>query len=439
MADTDQIVLREKDLDLLEKVQEGLLKRKAQPPQWREITPDRMKVFRDAVEGILIMLVQPAELKNTAERLSDALVGIGLLQPFLRDTNVDEIYVRGEEIAVERGGKLVRHVGSAPESYWKRLIERVADLSGRQIEPGFSAVLIDLPDGARFTGMLPPIMDAPAINIRVFRKSARSFENLRKLGTFGKEHGPSLSGNSTDIIDDDLRAKVDALPDQSLEKFLAWVVAAQTGNVMVAGQFSSGKTTLLNAISSYVPPTSPVAVLETFRELQLSKDLFTMRAIAPSDKDDTGMTDRATMEWVLNTIYTRANPGAIILGEIVSPGEAMQFLKAANLGRRAYSTIHGGTVGAALGRLETLALGNQPNLGLRAIRRMVADGLDIVVLMNRRLHKHGAYRYVADVVRVVGVDETGEYILDTLYQADAAGDIDPVTAAWSYVKSETEA
>jgi hypothetical protein len=89
MADTEQIVLREKDLDLLEKVQEGLLKRKAQPPQWREITLDRMKIFRDQVEGILIMLVPPAELKKTAERLSDALVGIGLLQPFLRDPNVD--------------------------------------------------------------------------------------------------------------------------------------------------------------------------------------------------------------------------------------------------------------------------------------------------------------------------------------------------------------
>lgn len=430
MSDTNQVVLRKKDLDLLEKVQEGLLRRKAQPPAWREVTPDSMRRFRETVEAVLIHLVQPQELRSTAERLADALVGIGLLQPFLRDPDVDEIYVRGEEIAVERGGKLIRNIGSAPVEYWKRLIERVADLSGRMIDPGYSAVLVDLPDGARFTGMLPPIMDAPAINIRVFRKSARTFEDLRRLGAFGKAPGTGLSGTPADIIDDELRAKVESLPEGSLERFLAWMVACQSGNILIAGQFSSGKTTLLNAISSYVPQNAPVAVLETFREIQLSKNLFVMRGVAPSEKEDAGNVDRATMEWILNTIYTRANPAAIILGEIVSPGEAMQFLKAANLGRRAYSTIHGASVRSALGRLETLALGNQPNLGLRAVRRMVADGIDVVIFMNRRLHKNGAYRYVAEIQRILGVDDAGDYVFQPIYQVDKDAQSDPVLAAW---------
>jgi pilus assembly protein CpaF len=253
------------------------------------------------------------------------------------------------------------------------------------------------------------------------------------LGTFDNQNHGVVSGTIDDIIDPDLRQRVELLDENSIERFLAWVVASQSGNIIVAGQFSSGKTTLLNAISSYVPSDAPVAILETFRELQLSENLFTMRAIAPSSKEDSGGTfNRATMEWVLNTIYTRANPGAIILGEIVAPGEAMQFLKAANLGRRAYSTIHGGTIRSALGRLETLALADQPNLGLTAIRRMIADGLDLVVLMNRVLHKDGAYRYVAEIQQIVGVDANAEYIINPIYSAgDVSGSDTILTASKS--------
>ena len=125
------------------------------------------------------------------------------------------------------------------------------------------------------------------------------------------------------------------------------MVASQAGNILIAGEFSSGKTTLLNALCKYFPSRSPLAILETFRELQPPEDLFQMRAIAPSMLLP-GQEEVATMDWVLNVVYTRTNPSAILLSEIVSPGEAMQFLMAANLGRRAYSTIHGGTVQAAL-------------------------------------------------------------------------------------------
>jgi Flp pilus assembly CpaF family ATPase len=109
----------------------------------------------------------------------------------------------------------------------------------------------------------------------------------------------------------------------------------------------------------------------------------------------------------------------------VSPGEAMQFIKAANLGRRAYATIHGGTEQQALGRLETLALGAQPSLGLAAVRRMAADGMNLLVRMGRKAHRNGVHRFVSRVSRVVGVDASGDYILETLYDsgADAVRDL----------------
>jgi pilus assembly protein CpaF len=434
MTDVQKITLHAEDIKLINIAQEKMLNSDITPPSWKDATEERMTMFSRQIESLIINEVRDhSKLKTTAGRIADALVGVGLLQPYLRDPDVDEIYVRGNEIAVERSGKMHRQIGSAPAEYWAQLIHRVADLSGKTVEPGHPAVLVDLPGGARFTGMLPPLMDAPAINVRVFRKSARTFSDLRELGTFDNQNHGVVSGTIDDIIDPDLRQRVELLDENSIERFLAWVVASQSGNIIVAGQFSSGKTTLLNAISSYVPSDAPVAILETFRELQLSENLFTMRAIAPSSKEDSGGTfNRATMEWVLNTIYTRANPGAIILGEIVAPGEAMQFLKAANLGRRAYSTIHGGTIRSALGRLETLALADQPNLGLTAIRRMIADGLDLVVLMNRVLHKDGAYRYVAEIQQIVGVDANAEYIINPIYSAgDVSGSDTILTASKS--------
>ena len=170
-------------------------------------------------------------------------------------------------------------------------------------------------------------------------------------------------------------------------------------------------------------------MLETFRELQLADHLYQMRAIAPSENRP-GEEPLATMDWVLNVIYTRANPGAIILGEIVSRGEAMQFLKAANLGRRAYATIHGSDVRSALGRLEQLALGDQPELGLSAVRQMVTAGVDIVVHMGRVRHADGVHRFVADISRLQGLEENGQYRLTQLYSGWEAQPVDPITEAW---------
>ena len=193
------------------------------------------------------------------------------------------------------------------------------------------------------------------------------------------------------------------------------MIAAQAGNILFAGEFSSGKTTLLNAVSAYFPRRAPVAVLETFRELQLPQDLYVLRAVAPSQVLP-GQEKTATMDWVLNTVYTRTNPAAILLSEIVSPGEAMQFLMAANLGRRAYSTIHGATVDAALRRLEKLALQEQSEVGRETARELLASGVDLVVLMALSIQPDQVFRFVADVSLVIGVDaQTGKYQLEQLY------------------------
>jgi len=174
-------------------------------------------------------------------------------------------------------------------------------------------------------------------------------------------------------------------------------------------------------VSAYFPRSAPVAVLETFRELQLPQDLFLLRAVAPSQVLP-GQEKTATMDWVLNTVYTRTNPAAILLSEIVSPGEAMQFLMAANLGRRAYSTIHGATVAAALRRLEKLALQEQSEVGRETARELIASGVDVVVLMSLNIQPDQVFRFVAEVDLVNGVNQdTGMYQLERIYSGWEGG------------------
>ena len=130
------------------------------------------------------------------------------------------------------------------------------------------------------------------------------------------------------------------------------------------------------------------------------------------------------MDWVLNVVYTRTNPSAILLSEIVSPGEAMQFLMAANLGRRAFSTIHGGTVQAALRRLEKFALQEQSEIGREVVRELISGGVNLVVHLSRNAQKEAVYRFVSEVALITGVSPEGQYRLEKLYSGWAGEGIE---------------
>ncbi len=408
--------LREIDRTVLPEVQENLALRKIRPPDWRDETPESRQKFFDAVRGILISSVSQAELNEIATRLCDALTGVGILQSFLRLQGVEEIYVRGGRVAMERSGRL-EHLGElAPPMYFEQMIRRVADATGKPLSPLNLTLLVDLPGGERFTALLPPLSDSPAINIRCFGRNMRGLEDLERVGTF-KRHLPLVSGSLEDIRDPALREKVKA-QTSPVARYLAWVMATLAGSVIFAGPFSSGKTTIFNALSDYFPVGEPVAVLETFREIQMRPEAFMMRAIAPAEILP-GDTRRITMDEVLNIVYTRANPRAIILGEVVSPGEALQFLRASNLGRRAFTTLHGGSVGAALRRLEDLALSAQEGLTMRAVREMVISGIDLVVMMSQAANPkdpRAIDRFVAEITHIAGIDDKGDYMLETLYR-----------------------
>jgi len=316
-------------------------------------------------------------------------------------------------VAVEYDGTF-HHLGKlADDSYFENLAVHVADQGGATLRGDRPAVLIDLPGGERFTAIVPRLStEGTAINIRTFGRRVRTLEEMEKTGTFARRN-LSLSGTLTDIFNPEQQVRIQNLQNTP-DRFLAWLVATLSGSLMIAGEMGSGKTTLLNALSGFLPTTAPLAALETFRELEIQHP-FLLRAVAPAELPPG--TPGVSLDWVLNVIYTRMNPAAILVGEVVGP-EALQFLKATCLGRKALTTIHGGTVEEALMRLEQLALASAPELGLDAVRSMVAMGLDVVALMGR-VNKSGRVQRTLQAIAVIqGLDEHGNYCLNYLYRAE---------------------
>ena len=406
--------LDQNDLKLIERVREELVKRGVNPPSWRETDPEKRRRFFDEVRSILIDQGENRTAVNrNAQIVTDALSGVGLLDQLLRDPYVEEIFVRNGHVAVEYDGTF-HHLGKlADDSYFENLAVHVADQGGATLRGDRPAVLIDLPGGERFTAIVPRLStEGTAINIRTFGRRVRTLEEMEKTGTFARRN-LSLSGTLTDIFNPEQQVRIQNLQNAP-DRFLAWLVATLSGSLMIAGEMGSGKTTLLNALSGFLPTTAPLAALETFRELEIQHP-FLLRAVAPAELPPG--TPGVSLDWVLNVIYTRMNPAAILVGEVVGP-EALQFLKATCLGRKALTTIHGGTVEEALMRLEQLALASAPELGLDAVRSMVAMGLDVVALMGRVNQSGRVQRTLQAIAVIQGLDEHGNYCLDYLYRAE---------------------
>jgi len=438
--------LNEIDLKLIEEVRVSLFSSEVRPPDWRDRSEESMTAFFQKVQkqilvaamnGTMDRIGMPAEAKmlrdvssskdaskrltQISTKVTDALIGLGLLEPLLRDDKVEEIFVRDGSVAVEKGGILM-HLGKmASDDYFYRIAVYVADQSGSSLRAEQPAVLTDLPDGQRFTAIVPPLSrSGTSINIRCFGRKDFSLADIESVGSF--TYVPERQVDPLQMVLDVATQEAIMSLETSPARYLAWVAASLSGSALIAGDFSGGKTTLLNALSAFFPTNASVAVLETFHELQL-RHPFQVRVVAPAElsKGEKGV----TLSWVLNTIYTRMNPGLIALGEIVVPREAIEFLRATNFGRVAFTTIHGDSVKAALARLEGLALAAEPDLGLSAIRDLVALGVKVVILtkhvgIGRVDDDNSVSRYVSEIALVSpsGDEEKHGYSVKTIYRAD---------------------
>jgi pilus assembly protein CpaF len=342
---------------------------------------------RPVAERVRALVDRDAAPLGTRERdelvrlVSERSFGLGPLEILLADPTVDEIMVNGSgadaRVWVERAGKLQpTEVSFADEGQLRHAIERILAPLGRRVDEAQPMCDARLPDGSRVNVVIPPLaLDGPVLTIRRFRRRAYAPPELVEIGTWT---APLLT-------------------------FLAAAVRARL-NILVSGGTGSGKTTTLNALSSFVAAGERIVTIEDTAELVLQQPHVVRLEGRPATVEGRGEVTIRTL--VRNAL--RMRPDRIVVGE-VRGAEALDMLAAMASGHDgSLCTVHAGSPEEALRRVETLALMADVGLPHAAVREQVAQAIDLVVHQARQ--SDGSRRVVAvsEVVRVAGGAGTRE-------------------------------
>jgi pilus assembly protein CpaF len=312
-----------------------------------------------------------AELLELRRTIIDELLGFGPIQDLLDRPEVSEIMVNGcDRIFVERAGRLERTDRRFDdEEHLMTVIDRMVRSSGRRVDQSSPMVDARLPDGSRLNVVLPPLaVDGPSVTIRKFTAKHLTSADLVDRG--------ALSPAAADLI---ARA------------------VSQRLNVIVSGGTGTGKTTMLNVLSSHIGRTERVVTVEDAVELQLDMPNLIRLESRPANTEGAGQV--TIRDLVRNSL--RMRPDRIVVGE-VRGAEALDMLQAMNTGHDgSLSTLHANSPRDALRRLETMVLLGGVELPLRAIREQIASAVDLVVQLSR--DGTGA-RFVSSITEVVGME-----------------------------------
>jgi len=304
-----------------------------------------------------------ADRNRIAQEVADEILGLGPLEPLLRDGEITEIMVNGpNDIFVERGGKIYAvDAKFTSDMHLRRTIDKIVSRIGRRVDESSPMVDARLADGSRVNAVIAPIaLDGSILTIRKF--SADPFTDL-DLITFG-----TLSVQARDFL-------------------RACILGRR--NVVISGGTGSGKTTLLNVLSSFIPEDERIITVEDAAELQLRQRHVLRLEARPSNTEGKGAV--SIRDLVKNAL--RMRPDRIVVGE-VRDGAALDMLQAMNTGHDgSLTTVHANTPRDSLSRLETMVLMAGIELPVRAIRDQVSSALDLIVQIARL--KDGTRRVVA--------------------------------------------
>ena len=311
------------------------------------------------------------QLMGTRDAVLDELLGYGPLQELLDRSEISEIMVNGhQQIFIERGGRLERTNRTFDsEEHLRAVVDRMVRSSGRRVDQSSPMVDARLPDGSRLNVVLPPLaVDGPSITIRKFTAQHLTSRDLVERGAVSIEAAA----------------------------FLAHAVALRR-NIIVSGGTGTGKTTMLNVLSSHIARSERVVTVEDAVELQLEMPNIIRLESRPANTEGAGAV--TIRDLVRNSL--RMRPDRIVVGE-VRGAEALDMLQAMNTGHDgSLSTLHANNPRDAIRRLETMVLLGGVDLPLRAIREQVASAVDLIVQLTRGAD---GSRFVSSITEVVGLE-----------------------------------
>jgi pilus assembly protein CpaF len=348
--------------------------------QMQSLVMAEIGALMDARESVLT----PQERQLLVQDIARDVMGLGPIEQFLNDPTVSEVMVNGSDnIYVERAGLVERtNVRFISEDHLRRVIERIVSSVGRRIDESSPMVDARLADGSRVNVIVPPLsLDGSILTIRKFAKDPFTVGDLISMGTF----------------------------TEPVASLLAATVEGGM-NILVSGGTGTGKTTLLNVLSSFVPHGDRIVTIEDAVELQLHQEHVIRLEARPPNIEGNG--EISIRDLVRNSL--RMRPDRIIIGE-VRGAEALDMLQAMNTGHDgSLTTVHANAPRDALARLETMVLMAGFDLPTRAIREQIASALNLIVQIER---SRDGSRHISHLTEVVGME--GEIItLQDIYRYD---------------------
>lgn len=358
------------------------------------LTEDQLTTYvvreLDAVLAEELSQLDAEDRQELVQSIAADILGLGPIEAFMADPEVTEVMVNGTDaIYVERAGRLyLTDSRFVAVEHLRRVIERIVSAVGRRIDESSPLVDARLPDGSRVNAVIPPLsVDGPMLTIRKFSNHSFTAEHLVEIGT--------LNEQASAFIDACVRGK---------------------RNILISGGTGTGKTTLLNVVSSFIPGDERIVTIEDAVELKLKQRHVIRLEARPANMEGRGAVP--IRELVKNSL--RMRPDRIIVGE-VRGGEALDMIQAMNTGHEgSLSTLHANSPRDALSRLETMILMSGMDLPMRAIREQVSSSLDMIIQLGRL---RDGTRRVIEIAEVIGME--GDTItLSTLYQFDYDAGLD---------------
>jgi pilus assembly protein CpaF len=303
-----------------------------------------------AKEGVAL---NAKEFTQIVEEILDEVLGLGPLEPLLKDGSISDILVNSHNrVFVERQGRLeITRVRFKDERHLLRIIDKIVSGVGRRIDESQPWVDARLEDGSRVNAIVPPCaLDGPLLSIRKFARVPMTMDSLIDTGTL----------------------------TPAIAQFLQGIVSSRL-NLLISGGTGSGKTTTLNAVSSFVGERERIITIEDAAELQLQQFHVARMETRPPNVEGRGAVTQRDL--VRNAL--RMRPDRIIVGEIRG-AEALDMLQAMNTGHDgSMTTIHANTPRDALGRLEQMIMMTGVQFPLRSVRGQISSAVNVVVQLER--------------------------------------------------------